>query len=111
MLVPTVSNMMGMAMGLAKTYRDRLVAYLDFHGHSINRNVFAYGPHYKLQDVILYSIMNRIINFSLVTTNVVSYPKSFRPSALVSATTNVNSRTISANAQPGDPSSAVPAAS
>ena len=53
MLVPTVTNLMGMALGLAKNYRERLIGYLDFHGHSINRNVFAYGPHYKLQDVII----------------------------------------------------------
>lgn len=24
--------------------------YLDFHGHSAKKNVFLYGPEYKLQD-------------------------------------------------------------
>jgi hypothetical protein len=68
MLVPTVTNLMGMAMGLAKNYRERLIMYLDFHGHSINRNVFAYGPHYKLQDVIIIThIYCKIVKLLLMS--------------------------------------------
>ena len=28
--------------------------YLDLHGHSVKKNVFAYGPEYPMHDVSLF---------------------------------------------------------
>lgn len=29
-------------------YRENSFIYLDFHGHSVKKNVFAYGPEYLI---------------------------------------------------------------
>lgn len=31
-----------------------MILYLDFHGHSVKKNVFAYGPSYPMYDVNLF---------------------------------------------------------
>lgn len=29
-------------------YQENALFYLDFHGHSVKKNVFAYGPEYSI---------------------------------------------------------------
>jgi len=51
-------------MNLAKNLKDKenLIMYIDLHGHSIKRNVFAYGPKFDQNLVILYKISPNITN-------------------------------------------------
>ena len=34
-----------------KMFGDNFLMYLDLHGHSVKKNVFAYGPEYPIYDL------------------------------------------------------------
>lgn len=33
---------------LKNEYKNRLIFFLDLHGHSVKKNVFLYGPEYEI---------------------------------------------------------------
>lgn len=35
---------------LAQTYEKQALLFLDFHGHSTRKNIFIYGPDYRMTD-------------------------------------------------------------
>jgi hypothetical protein len=35
-------------------FGDNLMMFLDFHGHSIKKNVFMYGPEYPITEKYYY---------------------------------------------------------
>jgi murein tripeptide amidase MpaA len=43
-LFPEVRFLKDLALKLKDEYRNRLIVFLDFHGHSVKKNVFVYGP-------------------------------------------------------------------
>jgi hypothetical protein len=51
MPVPVVKALQKYAKELKEIYGKRLILFLDFHGHSIKKNVFCYGPDYQMSDV------------------------------------------------------------
>jgi hypothetical protein len=36
------------------TYKDSLFMFLDLHGHSTKKNVFAYGPEFPIAEKFYY---------------------------------------------------------
>lgn len=39
---------------LKQEYRSRLMFFIDFHGHSVRKNVFIYGPEYDIWEPNYY---------------------------------------------------------
>ena len=37
-----------------KKYGNNLIMFLDFHGHSVKKNIFVYGPDYPIFDISYY---------------------------------------------------------
>lgn len=35
-------------------YRDNFLMFLDFHGHSVKKNVFMYGPEFSITNKSYY---------------------------------------------------------
>ena len=54
MLFPTVEAIKDLVMELKKEYGDQLIAFLDFHGHSVKRNIFSYGPEFPIYNLNYY---------------------------------------------------------
>ncbi len=46
MLIPEVTAVKSLAIRLKSEFKGRLTFFLDFHGHSVRKNVFIYGPEY-----------------------------------------------------------------
>ena len=44
MLIPEVVTIKSMVKKLKTEFKNRLQFFLDFHGHSVRKNVFIYGP-------------------------------------------------------------------
>lgn len=53
-LYPTIISLKELTMELKRTYGSRFNIFLDLHGHSVKRNVFAYGPEYPIYDLNYY---------------------------------------------------------
>ena len=45
---------MKLSRTIALEYKENFILYLDLHGHSVKKNVFAYGPDYPMTDVIYF---------------------------------------------------------
>ena len=50
-LYPTVAAFKILVKQLKKSHGEKLTVFLDFHGHSVKKNVFMYGPEYPIFDV------------------------------------------------------------
>lgn len=61
--VPTVKSLMKLSANLHVEHRDQFILYLDLHGHSVKRNVFAYGPEFPITEVLIFYFfkLSRII--------------------------------------------------
>jgi len=44
MLIPEVMAIKNTVKKLKSEFKNRLQFFLDFHGHSVRKNVFIYGP-------------------------------------------------------------------
>jgi cytosolic carboxypeptidase protein 2/3 len=44
LLIPEVKAIKTLASNLKQEFRSRLTFFIDFHGHSVRKNVFIYGP-------------------------------------------------------------------
>lgn len=51
MLFPTVHALKELVRSMKTIYNNRLLIFLDLHGHSVKKNVFAYGPEYPIFDI------------------------------------------------------------
>lgn len=51
MLFPTVHALKELVRSVKNVYGNRLLIFLDLHGHSVKKNVFAYGPEYPIFDI------------------------------------------------------------
>ena len=47
-LIPEVKGLKQLVIGLKAEFKGRLIFFLDFHGHSVKKNVFLYGPEYEI---------------------------------------------------------------
>lgn len=47
-LIPEVRALKELAVKLKAEYKNRLIFFLDLHGHSVKKNVFLYGPEYEI---------------------------------------------------------------
>ena len=47
-IFPEIYSLKQMFWGYKQLYQQDAFIYLDFHGHSIKKNVFAYGPEYPI---------------------------------------------------------------
>lgn len=54
LIFPTVSAFKALVAKHKEKYGSRVVALIDFHGHSIKRNVFMYGPEFAVSDKKYY---------------------------------------------------------
>jgi murein tripeptide amidase MpaA len=43
-LIPEVAAIKSVVHQLKLEFKERLFFFLDFHGHSVRKNVFIYGP-------------------------------------------------------------------
>lgn len=46
---PETYYLLEFAKDLKKAHKKRFCIYLDLHGHSVKKNVFAYGPDFSIQ--------------------------------------------------------------
>ena len=46
LLIPEVKSLKELVLKLKKEFENQLIFFLDFHGHSVRKNVFVYGPQY-----------------------------------------------------------------
>ena len=44
LLIPEIKALKELVIKLKLDFKSRLTLFLDFHGHSIKKNVFLYGP-------------------------------------------------------------------
>ena len=49
-LFPEIYSFKNLVINCKKRYGNNLLLYLDFHGHSVRKNVFMYGPEFTLMD-------------------------------------------------------------
>lgn len=47
-LIPEVRAVKELALQLRSEFKSRFLFFLDFHGHSVKKNVFLYGPEYEI---------------------------------------------------------------
>lgn len=47
-LIPEVKALKQLVIKLKTEFKARLMFFLDFHGHSVKKNVFLYGPEYEI---------------------------------------------------------------
>lgn len=47
-LIPEVRGLKQLVLSLKSEFKNRFIFFLDFHGHSIKKNVFLYGPQYDI---------------------------------------------------------------
>ena len=47
-LIPEVKALKQLVIKLKEVFKSRLMFFLDFHGHSVKKNVFLYGPEYEI---------------------------------------------------------------
>jgi len=50
-LYPTVVALKDLVADTKKVFGNNFLMYLDLHGHSVKKNVFAYGPEYPIYDL------------------------------------------------------------
>lgn len=43
-LIPEVKALKQLVISSKSQYKSKLIFFLDFHGHSVKKNVFLYGP-------------------------------------------------------------------
>lgn len=48
LLIPEVKAVKNLVNSLKAEFKSRLLFFLDFHGHSVRKNVFIYGPEYDI---------------------------------------------------------------
>lgn len=48
MLFPEVYELKHLLSKYKSLYKHNFMMFLDFHGHSIKKNVFAYGPDFPI---------------------------------------------------------------
>ena len=48
---PTVAALKELVAETKKTFGNNLIMFLDLHGHSVKKNIFAYGPEYPIFDI------------------------------------------------------------
>lgn len=53
-LYPEVHNLKKLIYEIKEKYGDNAIAYFDFHGHSIKRNIFIYGPEFPIGSTNYY---------------------------------------------------------
>jgi len=44
MLIPEVKGIKNLVSKLRQEFKGKFPLFLDFHGHSVRKNVFVYGP-------------------------------------------------------------------
>jgi hypothetical protein len=47
-LIPEVRGLKQLVLSVKSEFKSRFIFFLDFHGHSIKKNVFLYGPEYDI---------------------------------------------------------------
>ncbi len=47
-LIPEVVALKSLVAQLKSEFKSRLLFFLDYHGHSVRKNVFLYGPEYEI---------------------------------------------------------------
>jgi hypothetical protein len=47
-LFPEVRFLKELAIKTKEEFKNRLTVFMDFHGHSVKKNVFIYGPEYGI---------------------------------------------------------------
>lgn len=45
-MIPEIKSIKSLVYNLKRNFGNRLIFFLDFHGHSVKKNVFLYGPEY-----------------------------------------------------------------
>ena len=53
-LIPEVKALKQLVIRLKGEFKSRLMFFLDFHGHSVKKNVFLYGPEYEIWETNYY---------------------------------------------------------
>lgn len=46
LLIPEVKGLKDLVISMKQEFKNRLAIFFDFHGHSVKKNVFLYGPEY-----------------------------------------------------------------
>ena len=55
MIFPTVHSLKKLVKNMKKKYKENLMLFLDLHGHSLRKNVFAYSVRYHIEDLRYYT--------------------------------------------------------
>lgn len=53
-IFPEISALKDLVIKCKREYKNNLLLFLDFHGHSIKKNVFMYGPEFPITDRYYY---------------------------------------------------------
>lgn len=64
LLIPEVRALKELVGKLKAEFKNRLLMFLDLHGHSVKKNVFLYGPEYDIWETNYYKtrILPKIIS-------------------------------------------------
>ena len=55
-IFPTVAGLKRLIAETKQQFKEKFVAFIDLHSHSIRKNVFAYGPRFPIDDIRYYII-------------------------------------------------------
>jgi|JI6StandDraft_1071083.scaffolds.fasta_scaffold01920_15 hypothetical protein len=53
-IFPEISALKDLVVKCKREYKNNLLLFLDFHGHSIKKNVFMYGPEFPITERYYY---------------------------------------------------------
>ena len=63
MLFPTVAGLEKLILEKQSKGKDKIILFLDIHGHSLKKNAFTYGPSFSIFDPRYYEcrLLSRIL--------------------------------------------------